>query len=120
VLFSSTVAVACLTVLFWGGEPTLQAALPDAMRTARALRFRIGLHTAGPYPKRLAAALPLIDWIGLDIKAPFEDYERVGGEPANASKQETVYDVSSLAALPLAAMSATDCIGPSVKTRNVH
>lgn len=64
-------------VVFSGGEPTLQAALPDAMRAVRALGFRIGLHTAGPYPTRLATVLPLVDWIGFDIKAAFADYTRI-------------------------------------------
>ena len=64
-------------VVFSGGEPTLQAALPEAMRAARVLGFRIGLHTAGPYPARLAEVLPLTDWIGFDVKAAFDDYGRI-------------------------------------------
>lgn len=66
-------------VVFSGGEPTLQAALPDAMREARGLGFKIGLHTGGMYPGRLAAVLPLVDWVGLDVKAPFADYARITG-----------------------------------------
>jgi pyruvate formate lyase activating enzyme len=66
-------------VVFSGGEPTLQAALPDAMREVHALGFKIGLHTGGMYPKRLAAVLPLVDWVGMDVKAPFADYERITG-----------------------------------------
>jgi len=73
-------------VVFSGGEPTLQAALPDAMRAVRALGFRIGLHSAGPYPERLAAVLPLIDWIGFDVKAAFDDYERITGVAASGIK----------------------------------
>lgn len=66
-------------VVFSGGEPTLQATLPDAMREVRELGFKIGLHTGGMYPKRLEAVLPLVDWVGLDVKAPFEDYARITG-----------------------------------------
>jgi len=66
-------------VVFSGGEPTLQAALPDAMREVRALGFKIGLHTGGMYPKKLDAVLPLVDWVGLDVKAPFADYARITG-----------------------------------------
>jgi pyruvate formate lyase activating enzyme len=66
-------------VVFSGGEPTLQAGLPDAMREVRALGYRIGLHTGGMYPKRLAAVLPLVDWVGMDVKAPFADYARITG-----------------------------------------
>jgi pyruvate formate lyase activating enzyme len=73
-------------VVFSGGEPTLQAALPQAMRDVRALGFRIGLHSAGPYPERLAAVLPLVDWIGFDVKAPFDEYARITGVPGSGAK----------------------------------
>jgi len=60
-------------VVFSGGEPTLEAALPAAMADVRELGFQVGLHTAGIYPERLQALLPLLDWVGLDIKAPLAD-----------------------------------------------
>jgi pyruvate formate lyase activating enzyme len=66
-------------VVFSGGEPLLQTALVDAMAETRAMGFRIGLHTGGPAPERLAAVLPLLDWIGFDIKAPFAEYEAMTG-----------------------------------------
>lgn len=68
-------------VVFSGGEPTLQSALPDAMRQVRALGFKVGLHTAGPYPHRLARALPHADWVGLDVKALPEDYDALTTRP---------------------------------------
>jgi pyruvate formate lyase activating enzyme len=66
-------------VVFSGGEPILQDALPAAMRAVRDLGFKVGLHTAGIYPRKLAAVLPLTDWVGIDVKAPFDSYERVTG-----------------------------------------
>lgn len=57
-------------VVFSGGEPTIDPALPQAMADVRALGFKIGLHSAGMYPRRLQAVLPSVDWVGLDIKAP--------------------------------------------------
>lgn len=60
-------------LVFSGGEPTLDPALPAAMREARALGYRIGLHTAGLSPRRLRAVLPWVDWVGLDVKAPLDD-----------------------------------------------
>ena len=66
-------------VVFSGGEPTIDPALEDAIKQVRALGFQVGLHTGGAYPRRLAEILPLIDWIGIDVKAPFADYERVTG-----------------------------------------
>lgn len=66
-------------VVFSGGEPTMDPALPDAIAEVKALGFKVGLHTACIYPKQLAAVLPLVDWVGFDIKAPFARYERITG-----------------------------------------
>jgi len=66
-------------VVFSGGEPTLQPALGDAIADVRALGFRVGLHTGGQFPERLAALLPLVDWVGFDVKAPWAAYERITG-----------------------------------------
>ncbi len=71
-------------VVFSGGEPTRQAALADAMRDVRERGFGVGLHTGGAYPRRLAALLPLVDWVGLDVKAPPGRYADVTGVPASA------------------------------------
>ena len=59
-------------VVFSGGEPLVQDGLAEAMREVRALGFEIGLHTGGYRPEHLEKILPLVDWVGLDIKAPFE------------------------------------------------
>lgn len=64
-------------VVFSGGEPTIDAALEDAIGAVRALGFAVGLHSAGTYPRRLAEILPLLDWVGLDIKASFAQYDRI-------------------------------------------
>jgi pyruvate formate lyase activating enzyme len=66
-------------VVFSGGEPTMDPALEEAIRDVRALGFAVGLHTSGAYPKRLIEILPLIDWIGIDAKAPFASYEHITG-----------------------------------------
>ena len=64
-------------VVFSGGEPTAQAAIGDAIQAVRAHGFRIGLHTSGAYPRRVAGLLTDIDWVGIDIKAPLTEYEIV-------------------------------------------
>jgi pyruvate formate lyase activating enzyme len=73
-------------VVFSGGEPTLQDGLADAMREVRGMGFKIGLHTGGGCPERLGAVLPLVDWVGLDVKAPFERYDAVNGVPGSGAK----------------------------------
>ncbi len=73
-------------VVFSGGEPTRQAGLAPAMREVRERGFAVGLHTAGPYPRRFAEVLPLCDWVGLDIKAPASRYEAVTGVPSSGAR----------------------------------
>ncbi len=66
-------------VVFSGGEPTIDPALEDAVREVRALGFSVGLHSAGTYPRRLVEVLPLLDWVGLDIKASWSAYDHITG-----------------------------------------
>lgn len=75
-------------VVFSGGEPTLDPGLPTAMAQVRALGFKVGLHTAGIYPQPLQDVLPLLDWVGLDLKAPLADdaaHDHVTGVPGSAA-----------------------------------
>jgi pyruvate formate lyase activating enzyme len=71
-------------VVFSGGEPTRQHALAGALREVRDEGYQVGLHTSGAYPRRLAAVLPLVDWVGLDIKAPAELYAAITRVGASA------------------------------------
>ena len=73
-------------VVFSGGEPTLQDNLESAIDEVLSLGFNVGLHTAGTYPSRLGELLPLLSWVGLDIKACFGDYDKVTGTPASGEK----------------------------------
>jgi pyruvate formate lyase activating enzyme len=66
-------------VVFSGGEPTAQAALAEAVSAVRALGFAVGVHTGGAYPRRLAAVLDDVDWVGIDIKAPVAEYANITG-----------------------------------------
>lgn len=80
-------------VVFSGGEPTLDPALSAAMTAVRELGFAIGLHTACIYPDKLALVLPLIDWIGFDVKAAFADYERITGVKNSGNKARDCVDL---------------------------
>ncbi|GAB3440336.1 anaerobic ribonucleoside-triphosphate reductase activating protein [Massilia solisilvae] len=77
-------------VVFSGGEPLLQRGLPDALAQVRALGFATALHTGGAYPERLQAALPLLDWVGFDVKAPFDAYERITGADSGDAARESL------------------------------
>lgn len=79
-------------VVFSGGEPLAQPAVRDAALEVKALGFKVALHTSGSLPERLKALLPIVDWVGLDIKAPFALYDSItnstgSGERAKESLQ---------------------------------
>ncbi|RQO84023.1 anaerobic ribonucleoside-triphosphate reductase activating protein [Acidovorax sp. FJL06] len=73
-------------VVFSGGEPTLQAALPAALAEVRAMGLQTALHTGGMYPGRLAALLPCLDWVGLDIKALPQHYDAITATPGSGGR----------------------------------
>jgi len=66
-------------VVFSGGEPTRHAGLAEAMQQVKSMGYKVGLHTAGIYPDRLAKLLHLVDWIGMDIKSAKADYQQITG-----------------------------------------
>ena len=73
-------------IVFSGGEPTSDPALPHAIARARSLGFKVGLHTAGIYPERLAAVLPLLDWVGFDLKTGQAHYDALTGAPGSGAR----------------------------------
>ena len=68
-----------------GGEPTLQADLPQFMKKIKDLGFLIKLDTNGTNHKMLKEIIDnkLVDYIAMDIKAPLEKYEEVIKMPVN-------------------------------------
>lgn len=68
-------------VVFSGGEPTLQEALPDWMAEVRGMGLGVALETNGTRPDRLRALLDqgLVDFVAMDIKAPLPNYPFVAG-----------------------------------------
>jgi pyruvate formate lyase activating enzyme len=78
-------------VVFSGGEPTAQPALIDAVAQTRAMGFEVALHTAGVYPRRIETLLGEISWIGMDVKAPFDNYAAITGvDGSGARARESV------------------------------
>lgn len=75
-------------VVFSGGEPLVQAGLCAAIQEVKALGYEIGLHTGGYLPERFKEVLPLADWVGFDVKAPFEAkaYKAVTGGIGDVTK----------------------------------
>lgn len=82
-------------VVFSGGEPTVDPMLGPAITEVRALGYAIGLHTAGTHARRLQAVLPLVDWVGIDVKAPLDEpdrYDRITGRSGSAASAAACLD----------------------------
>ncbi len=80
-------------VVFSGGEPTLQPALPAAIQAVKSMGFEVALHTAGIHPPRLAQVLPLVDWVGMDVKTEFHDYAALTGVPGSGERARRSMDL---------------------------
>ena len=66
-------------VVFSGGEPTLQRSLKEAIQAVKQMGYLVGLHTAGIVPRMLERVLPLVDWVGMDLKTDREHHSQVTG-----------------------------------------
>ena len=73
-------------VVFSGGEPLMSDEIIEKAKAVKELGFKLAIHTSGVYPERLKEMLPLIDWVGLDIKAPWKKYEELTGRPNMVEK----------------------------------
>ena len=58
----------------------------EKARQVKGLGFKLAVHTSGVYPERLRELLPFIDWVGLDVKAPWDKYEELCGRPNMAEQ----------------------------------
>lgn len=68
-----------------GGEPTLHEDLPDFLGNAKATGLAVKLDTNGSNPETLSLCLQkgLVDFIAMDVKAPWANYEALAGTPVD-------------------------------------
>jgi pyruvate formate lyase activating enzyme len=68
-------------VVISGGEPLLHPELPEVLQEIRDLGYRIKVDTNGSQPAALECLLDLdlVDYVALDIKAPWDRYVDVVG-----------------------------------------
>jgi pyruvate formate lyase activating enzyme len=86
-------------LVFSGGEPTRQD-LRAAIVHVKEMGFAVGLHTMGAYPTRLAQVLPLVDWVGFDVKAPPGEVEAVTRRPGSSAAMATSLDLLVASGVP--------------------
>ncbi len=74
-------------VVVSGGEPTLQEDLVRFMSELKALGYKTKLDTNGTRPEVLRELIDkkLVDFIAMDLKAPFEKYAAITGVEANST-----------------------------------
>ena len=62
-------------IVFSGGEPLAQPDLYESMKYVKDMGYQVGLHTSGVNLERLEQVLPLLSWVGFDVKTVFDAYE---------------------------------------------
>ncbi|MHB8253022.1 MAG: anaerobic ribonucleoside-triphosphate reductase activating protein [Acidiferrobacter sp.] len=81
-------------IVISGGEPLAQAtAVQAALQEIREAGFGTALHTAGVSPRRLARLLPLLDWVGLDVKGPWSRYAAITGRRSSGQTARAAIEV---------------------------
>ncbi len=75
-------------VVVCGGEPTLNKDLPDFIKKIKKLGYRVKLDTNGSNPEMLEELMKkkLLDYVAMDIKAPFLKYDLAAGVKADLNK----------------------------------
>lgn len=75
-------------VVVTGGEPTQHADLSEIIKKIRKMGFLVKIDTNGSRPEMLEALIKEsnIDYVAMDIKAPFENYEKITGVPISPEK----------------------------------
>ena len=69
------------SIVITGGEPLIQnIAIMDILKYCKSLKIEVKLDTNGYYPERLEELIDLVDYVALDVKAPFNEYKKVIGE----------------------------------------
>ena len=75
-------------VVITGGEPTLQADLPEFARKIKKMGFKVKLDTNGTNPEMLKKMLKegLVDYLAMDLKGPQEKYDLITGANISFNK----------------------------------
>jgi len=71
-----------------GGEPFLQKDIKDFCKKVKKIGYKIKIDTNGTYPDKLKELIDekLVDYIAMDIKAPFKKYELLAGKKIDIRK----------------------------------
>ncbi len=72
-------------VVITGGEPTLQADLGETITKIKSLGYQVKLDSNGSNPELLQKLIDqrLVDYIAMDLKAPYDKYHLLCGKKIN-------------------------------------
>jgi len=89
-------------VVVTGGEPTIHQDLPEFLARLKELGFLIKLDTNGTNPEMLTeiAAARLVDYLAMDIKAPWDKYQAVVGRTVDLNKIKKSVKIIKESGLP--------------------
>lgn len=82
-----------------GGEPTMQADLPQFIAKIKAMGFRVKLDTNGTNPGMVRKLISeqLVDFIAMDIKGPLEKYQQIAARPIDTDAiQESIHLIKTI------------------------
>jgi len=89
-------------VVVSGGEPTMQHDLPLFLRRLKGLGFSVKLDTNGSRPEVLRDLLAegLLDYVAMDVKAPWSKYATLAGVACDVDAVRTSLDLIASSEVP--------------------
>ncbi len=85
-------------VVICGGEPTINGDLPEFVQEIKRRGFKVKLDTNGSNPSAIDGLLKnrLLDYVAMDIKAPFAKYNKAVGVKVDSAKvRESIDKIKS-------------------------
>ena len=79
------------SVVFTGGEPLIQHDdIEKILKSSKNKGLKTKLDTNGCFPDELSKIINLVDYVALDIKAPFDKYKKVTGSDVGNKVRESM------------------------------
>ena len=95
-------------VVLSGGEPLMQSDIIQAVKTFKDMGYNVAIHTSGVYPEKLKQIASMLDWVGLDVKAPWDKYEILSGRPNIVDKVKQSIEILQDAHVPFETRTTCD------------
>ena len=87
-------------IVLSGGEITLQPGLKEFILYLKGLGYLVKIDTNGERPEVMEEILPVIDYVALDYKAPWDQYQIICGNAANAKHVQQTLALLEDSAVP--------------------